>query len=498
MANYAYERLTPHDASFLLFESPNTHMHIAWAWIFDGGSLVSDDGGVDIARIRQHVSARLFRFPRFRQRIAYTPIENHPVWVDDENFKLHYHVRHASLTEPGDLRRLKTTVSSIVSQPLDRSKPLWEMWIIEGLADGRFCVVTKTHHCMVDGVSTVDLMTGLLDPAPIDEPEDAVDWIPRPAPTRQELLRDAIFDRIGMAASLTQKLSEDLEGLTRSTKADVVSRLTVLRDTVSASMTGAPETPVNQPPGPHRFVSWLRIERAEIREVAERLEGSTQDVLLAVVAGAIWRNFKRQNFRLRRQSFRVVVPTPSRDAPPPKATGPGELGNRASGWIIPMPVDEANAMRRFRAIVRTTSRMQSSNQAIGMERLLQAAEIGGSFLLSAGVGAQRRLHPYNLIVSRIPGPREPRFLLDATLEEAYPHLPLFENQSLIIGVAAYLDYFDIGVTADWEVTPDLEPFVEDLRASLDELQMVEPKPRPRRRARVDRPAGVAEREGTHV
>lgn len=462
MANYAYERLSAQDASFLVFESPNTHMHLAWTWIFAGGSLVGADGGVDIARVRQHVAARLFRFPRFRQRIVYTPVEHHPVWVDDAGFKLHYHVRHASLPEPGDDRRLMALASSIVSQPLDRSKPLWEMWVVEGLSGGRFAVVTKTHHCMVDGVSTVDLMTGLLDAAPRPQPDEIVDWIPRPAPGPQELWRDSILDRVSLAASMLRDLGEDVGRLRVAPREAIAGRLEAWRETLAASVSGAPETPLNHPPGPHRFVNWLRLEKAAVVDRAQRHGGSEDDVVLTTVAGAIWRWFLRRGFRLRRQSFRVVIP----------AIQPRQVatqGNRAAGWIVSLPVDEPDAARRFRAVARATAKLSPENQTLGLERLLQAAEIGGSVMLEAGVELSRRLHPYNLIVSRIPGPRDTRHLLDAPLLEAYPQLPLFNNQSLAIGVAQHGAHLDLGLVGDWEVTQDLSDFVDDLKAAFDEL-----------------------------
>jgi WS/DGAT/MGAT family acyltransferase len=444
-------------------------MHIAWTWIFAGGSLLGADGGIDVARIRRHVAARLFRFPRFRQRIVFTPVEGHPVWVDDDRFKLHYHVRHASLTEPGDDRRLQTTVSSIVSQPLDRSKPLWEMWVVEGLEAGRFAVVTKTHHCMVDGVSTIDLMTGLLDREPRGQPDEPVDWIPRPAPTGQELWLDSLRDRVGLAARLVQRLSGDVQEVRAASREVIRERLASWRDVVSASLSGAPATPINRPPGPHRFVSWLRLDLGEVRAAAERLHGSEDDVVLATVAGALWRLFRRAGFRLQRQSFRVVMPAAQH-----RDSDPGMLHNRASGWIVPLPVEEADARRRFRAVAKTTAGLSAANRTLGVERLLQAAEVGGGVVLQAGVDVSRRLHPYNLIVSRIPGPRERRWLLDAELAEAYAQVPLFENQSLGIAVSTYVGHLDIGVIADWEVMPDLGPFVTDLRESFAELAALHP------------------------
>jgi len=462
MANYAYERLPAFDASFLVFESPNTHMHLSWTWIFEGGSLVGADGGVDIKRVRRHVASRLYRFPRFRQRILYTPIEGHPVWVDDENFKLHYHVRHTSLTDPGDSRRLKTTTSSIVSQPLDRSKPLWELWVIEGLQDGRFAVVTKTHHCMVDGVSTVDLMTGLLDREPQAEAGEPVDWIPRPAPSTFELARDAVRDRVASALSLTQQLTGTLQAPPWS---GLRSSSQKLRTLVGAGLAGSVETPLNRAVGPHRMVNWLQLRRSDVVAVAERLGGTASDVVLASIAGAVHRFFQRSNFKLGARPFRVVLPESRRGD-----DEPGMLGNRASGWIMPLPVGEADPARRYRGVVSERSRLNADNRQLGLEALLDLTELAGGRALNLGIDISRRLHPYNLIVTQIPGPQEPRFLLDAALAEAYPQLPLFQNQGLAIGVAQYLDQLDIGLTVDWEIVPDLRLVAQDIRESFEELQ----------------------------
>ncbi len=472
MANYAYERLPAFDASFLAFESANTHMHLSWTWIFEGGSLVGPDGGVDIKRVRRHVASRLYRFPRFRQRIEHTPVEGHPVWVDDANFKLHYHVRHTSLTDPGDTRRLKTTTSSIVSQPLDRSKPLWELWVIEGLQDHRFAVVTKTHHCMVDGVATVDLMTGLLDRQPKAEAEEPVDWIPRPAPSAVELGRDMIRDRVSNALSLTQRLGASLQVPSWHDLRDGSHRLGAL---VGAGIAGSVETPLNRPVGPHRMVNWLQLRRADVQALAARLGGSEIDVVLASIAGAVHRFFHRQGFKLGARPFRVVLPESRRGD-----SEPGMLGNRASGWIMPLPVGEADAGRRFRGVVSERSRLTTDNRQLGLETLLDLSELAGGRALSLGIDISHRLHPYNLIVTEIPGPQERRYLLDAGLLEAYPQLPLFQNQGMAIGVAHYLDQLDIGLTVDWEIVPDLRAMAQDVRESFEELQAL---PTPTRRSK---------------
>jgi len=463
MAHYAYERLSAKDVSFLLFETPNTPMHLAWTWIFDGGPLVGRDGGVDIARIRRHIEARLYRFPRFRQRLEVPPLDGHPVWVDDAGFKLHYHVRHASLPEPGDDSRLKMTTSSIVSQPLDRSKPLWELWVVEGLEGNRFAVVSKTHHCIVDGVSTVDLMTDLLDAAPHAEPGEPVDWIPRPAPTSSGLVRDALVDRVLLGRDVARDAVTALAGLGRLGAGDVAGAAGELGRTLADGLRGARETPFNRPVGPHRWVNWTRLPLERAREIGRRLGGTVNDVALATVAGALRAMLARRGDV--GGPLRVVVPVHQR------SDGErGMLGNRAAGWILSLPVDRPGPVARLHAIAEEMSRVKADPGRLNGDPWLRVAELAGSTVLGLGVALRRRLHAYNLIVTNIPGPREPRYLLGARLLEAYPQLPLFAEHGLAIAVASYQGDLHVGLVADWELMPDLKELVRDLETSFDELK----------------------------
>lgn len=194
MQDFFYDRLTQQDHAFLLYENPNAPMHVGSVQLFPAAPLRQngEDGapGIDLERFEAYVLSRLHRMPRYRQRLAYTPVEGHPIWIDDARFNLHYHVRHARLPRPGDERLLKRMVGRIFSQHLDRGKPLWEMWLIEGVEGDRVALVSKVHHCMVDGVSGVDLLRVLLTPAPTNSVTAAPRWLPRPAPTATQLARD--------------------------------------------------------------------------------------------------------------------------------------------------------------------------------------------------------------------------------------------------------------------------------------------------------------------
>lgn len=447
MANYAYERMGAQDASFLLFETPNEHMHLAWMWAFEPGPLSTPDGGVDIRRIRNHVASRLYLYPRFRQKLAYTPVEKHPVWVDDESFKIHYHVQHVAVPDPGDAARLWATTSALFSQPLDSSKPLWELWVIEGLANGGFAIVSKTHHCMVDGKASVDLMTGLLDEDPEAPEVDPPDWIPRPAPDSSDLLFDTIRDRAALAVSFGRTLMDQVGGI---------------REALSGGIQRAPSSPINQPIGPHRLANGVRFPRASIESAAERLGGSVDDVALAIVAGGLQRYLSRQSFDTSAAPLRVAMPAGARRSAE-------ESGGMAAN-LIPLPTHLSTPTERVAALVE--ARREADEHAPSLDRAggwLRFAEAAGHTVLGLGVEVRRLLHSFNLIVSVLPGPEEPRYLVGSKLIAAYPQIPLFQNQGLSVGLASYGGQLHIGISADWEIVPDLAVLISDLKAAYEEI-----------------------------
>jgi len=446
MPNYAYERLSAQETSFLLFETPNEHMHLAWMWAFEAGPLTSADGGVDIRRIRRHVASRLHLFPRFRQKLAYTPVERHPVWVDDESFKIHYHVQHVSLPDPGDAGRLWGTISALVSQPLDSSKPLWELWVIEGLANGGFAVLSKTHHCMIDGKTSVDLMTGLLDDDPDAPEQDPPDWIPRPAPATSDLLFDTIRDRVSLAVSFGRGIREQIGGL---------------RDALAGGIVRAPKCPINQPIGPHRLANGVRFPRATIESSAERLGGTVDDVALAIIAGGLCTYLTRQSFDTSAAPLRVAMPA----GPAPD----GEESQRMAAQLLSLPTHLADPVDRVAALVE--ARREADERSPSLERAggwLRFAEAAGHTILGLGVEIRRWLHSFNLIISVLPGPEEPRYMVGSKLIAAYPQIPLFQNQGLSIGVASYGGQLHVGIVADWEIIPDLLLLLSDIKSAYEE------------------------------
>jgi diacylglycerol O-acyltransferase len=474
MPHYNYERLTALDNSFLVMEGANTLMHVAATGLFEAGPLTMPDGGVDIDRIMAHIAARLHKIPRYRQRLAYIPIEQHPVWVDDARFSLPYHVRHTCLPQPGDERQLKRMVARIKSQQLDRGKPLWELWIIEGLQDNRFAMVTKTHHCMIDGVSGSDLLSVLLSPNPgvhIDEPPR---WIPRPAPAPLALFRDETLERIkaplGFAAHLFRDPSTAL--------AEVIDGLSAVTEMLGAGLRLASETPFNQPIGPHRRFDWALTEITAIREIRDHLGGSLNDVVLATVAGAVRRFLERRSVKPADIEFRVFVPVSLR--------GPNEhstFGNRVAGWIMELPITERDPRKRLARIHETTAQLKESKQARGSEILSEALEWTGPGILSMAMRLATQASTFNMVVTNVPGPPTQLYLLGARMQEVYPLVPLAPNCGLGVALFSYAGRLHWGFNADWDTIPDLHDFVSDIEVSFAELSEAARTPPPAKSTR---------------
>lgn len=463
----AYERLAALDRFFLDVEQNSSHMHVAAVMLFEGGPLRSADGGVDIGRIRRYVESRLHLIPRYRQRLAYIPIENHPVWVDDDRMNMRYHVRHTSLPRPGSLRQLKRLAGRVMSQKLDRSRPLWEFWVVEGLENDQVAVISKTHHCMIDGISGVDLIGVLLSPTPCAEFEDPPNWNPERAPTGLELLRDELWRRAALpfnvAAMLRNLAAQPADVCTR-----VSEGLSGLAQALSEGLRGASDSPLNRTIGSYRRFDWLTFDLADVKRVKNVLGGTVNDVVLAVVAGAVGAFLESRGVTRKQQEemeFRAFCPVSVRSE-----ADRGRLGNQVSGMIVSLPIDERDARRRMDAVIETTAHLKESKQALGAEVLAAVSDFTVPVLLGLGARLATRARAYNLICTNVPGPQLPLYMLGARLIEAFPLVPLFNNQALGIALFSYHGRLSWGLNADWDLVPDLHDFVGCLEASFRELR----------------------------
>jgi len=459
----SYERMSAQDGSFLWFEQRNTPMHVSAIAVLEVGPLATAAGDLDTERIVKHVESRLPLLPRYRKRIAFTPLDGRPVWIDDDRFDLGYHVRRAALPHPGSEEVFKEWVGRTLSQRLDRERPLWELWIVEGLEGGRFAMVSKVHHAMVDGVSGMNLLTLLMSQDAEETLRAPQPWKPRPAPGPLGLL---LGEGVRGLESLGAAASSVLEALQqpRSTWAKLVECGAAVAQALEAGLRPPARTSLNVPIGPHRRVEWLTLDLASAKAVKARLGGTVNDVVLATVCGGLHRFFASRRWRARLE-YRIVVPVNMR---PP---GDGRAaGNRTSALFLSLPVGTRDPLRRYAQIRAESERIKASRAADGFDLLTRFADWTGSTGLTAfGVQLASRLRPYNLIVTNIPGPQFPLYVLGARLVELYPQVPLFANQGLGVAVLSYCGRLHFGLIGDWEVARDLGRLREAFGDAFAEL-----------------------------
>ncbi len=465
MPRYAYDRLTALDNSFLVLEKPSAYMHVASTQIYDAGPLRLPSGGIDFEAVKQAHAAVLHLIPRYRQKLRWIPFQNHPVWVDDDNFNLDYHLRHTSLPRPGTDEQLKRLSARVMQQHLDRARPLWETWVVEGLDGDRFALISKVHHCMIDGVSGVDLLKTLLSPTPEGRPPEAPAFIPRPSPSGLELLRAELIRNLGIPFQAVR----DLRGFLREAedvRREVWVRARAVAETLGVTLRSASETPLNHSIGPHRRFEWLRMDIAEIKSVRKRLGGgSLNDVVLTIVTGAVRRFMQRRQVNPASLEFRVMTPVSVRSK-----DESGTLGNRVSAWVFELPLAESDPRRQLAALAAKTSELKESKQAVGAAMLTQVAEWTPSTLLSLGARNSTRLLPFNLVVTNVPGPQQPMYLLGSEMLEAYPHVPLTDNLGLGIALLSCAGKLCWGLNADYDLVPDLPLFKKALEDSFQDVK----------------------------
>jgi diacylglycerol O-acyltransferase len=462
MAQWHYDRLSSQDNTFLLWEQGNVRMHVASTSIFDIGPLKSATGGVDIDLVKRATESFLHRVPRYRQRIHSIPVFNHSVWVDDPHFDLDYHVRHTALPRPGSLAQLKNLVARVMAQPLDRKRPLWETWIVEGLEGGeQFGMISKIHHCMIDGSSGVDLANIQFStsavPAELEVPEP---FRPRPSPRRLELFLNESKRQAGIPLEIVRDLRRFVEE-TEDLKEDVSTRVNALTRLFGMGM-GADETPLNGRVGPHRRFEWISCRLDDMKNMRKGLGCSINDIVLTVVTSAVRNYLLAKGVDVKVTDFKVSTPVSVR-----REKGRGELGNSVSSWIIALPIFESDPKRQLELIHEMTEELKETNQAIGIQMMTQIQEWTPSTLLS--LGAQSMSGAINSIVTNVPGPQVPLYFHGARLRAIYPAVPLMEGMGIGIALTSYAGTMGIGFNADPDLIPDLELFVLRFKEALENV-----------------------------
>jgi diacylglycerol O-acyltransferase / wax synthase len=450
------DRLSGLDSSFLHMEQGPAHMHVASTTVLEGPT-------PSYTEFRDHLGSRLHLVPRFRQKLRFVPYgQGRPVWVDDPQLNLDYHVRHTALPAPGSEEQLRNLAARIFSQRLDRSKPVWEMWLVDGLEGGRFAVIGKSHHCLVDGVSGVDISTVLYDVEPGPEPSQAPPWIPRPEPSDAQLLADALLER----ATSPREMVRGARALVRGPRQAAAAAADALSSAGTFARAGlaAPSSEFNVDIGPYRRFAMVRSRLDELKRIKNAAGGTVNDVVLAAVTGAIGRYLRERGHSTRGLELRAMVPISVR-----AAGEHGALGNRVSAMMARLPIWCEDPLERLHVITASMGDLKASRQAVGASILTDLADFAPPTIVGQAARLQSRQRWFNLVVTNVPGPQFPLYLLGRRLLEIFPMVPLAQRQAVCVGIMSYDGTVNFGLTGDYDGMAGLDDLADDLEAALDEL-----------------------------
>jgi diacylglycerol O-acyltransferase / wax synthase len=457
------ERLSALDVSFLYLETPTTAMHVGSVARFEP----QPDQPFDYDALCSLVSRRISLAPRYRQKVRWVPghLAN-PVWVDDEDFDITYHVRRSALPKPGTDDQLRELVGRLQSRQLDRHRPLWEMYLVEGLADGRFAIITKTHHAMVDGISAVDIATLILDlePTPRDTPPDT--WVPHPEPSRAALLGAAVADTLRRPTQVVETMRSGVTDV-RATADRLLGAVSGVAEIARTGFSSAPHSPLNAEIGEQRRFGMAATSLEDYKLIRKAHGGTINDVVLATVAGAIraW---------LLTRGEAVSPSTTVRAMVPVSIRGSGDegfVGNRISSYFVDLPVGEPDPVAVLHQVSFAMKAHKESGQSVGAEALVRLSGFAPPTIHSAAAraasGLTRRL--FNLVVTNVPGPQFPLYASGAPMIDCYPVVPLAKGQAVTVGLISYDGGVFYGLNCDRDSMPDIDVLagcIEDSLAGL--------------------------------
>jgi diacylglycerol O-acyltransferase len=458
MAQQHMDRLSAVDAGFLHQESSSTHMHIGGVAVFAGPIPPH-------AELLDHVRRRLPLVPRYRQKIV-SPRGGlgRQRWVDDPSFNLEYHVRHTALPPPGDEERLRQLTARIFSQALDRTKPLWELWLVEGLSDDRFALISKSHHTLVDGIAGVDLMTTLFDSEPAPRPIERDDWVPRPEPAAAELSLAGVRDAAQAWATLPLRAAGAIARPERFA-AQVGHTLEGVADVARAVVfQSAPRSPLNVPITPHRRVAFVPSRLDDFKLVKNVFDATVNDVVLAVAAGALRRFYEYRGEPTAEVTLRVSVPVSTRGS-----DEDGALGNRLTQVIAPLALHVADPVARLGVISEAMKDVKESRQAVAAETIIGMQDFAPPTILAQASRLNFSNRVFNLLITNVPGPQIPLYALGHRLEAVYPIAFLAGDRALAVAVMSYDGGMDFGLLGDYDALPDIDVIAAGLEDALAEL-----------------------------
>jgi diacylglycerol O-acyltransferase / wax synthase len=457
------DRLTGLDASFLHLENDGAHMHVAGVMLFAGEP-------PDYDELVEATSRRLHLVPRYRQKLAFVPFgQGRPKWIDDPHLNLGYHIRRTALPAPGNEDQLRDLAGRVFSQPLDRDKPLWELWLVEGVASGpngpRFAMLSKTHHALVDGISGVDIVSVLFDTAvdPTPSADEPAAWLARPEPPRAQMLVEALLERATVPGEVLRSMRAMVRGPRRVASAAKDS-LVGLGAMAWAGLRPPPDSPYNGRIGPHRRFTWVRTSLDDVKAVKNELGGTVNDVVLAIVTGALRRHLARRGVELSDSVLRAMVPVSVR-----AEAERGALGNRVAAMMAPLPVGEPDARRRLEIVSESMESVKRSGQAVGAQVLTNLSGFAPPTVMSQAARLVSTARLFNLVVTNVPGPQIPLYLMGRQLVDVFPMVPLARGQALGVAIMSYNGRMNFGLVGDYDAMADIEELAIDFEDSLAEL-----------------------------
>lgn len=452
------QRMSPLDASFLHLEDDNSSMHIGSTAIFEGPAPTQDE-------FQAMVQPKLPLVPRYRQKVRFVPLElGRPVWEDDPHFNICYHVRHTALPAPGGQVQLRNLIGRVMSQMLDRTKPLWEMWVVEGLEDGHWALISKVHHAMVDGVSGTDLLAVMLDASPEPQRPPVTDWQPAAPASNLRLVTSAVAER----AVSPYEIVRGARRIVRAPRQFATEVAETARGLTSMAGVAVPTaaTSLNGPIGPHRRYSWARGSVSEVKGVRTALGGTLNDVVLAAVSQGFRELLQSRGEEVDGRTVRSLVPVSVRR--------PGEKGsynNRVSAMFAELPVGIVDPVDRLRAVTEQLARLKDSKQAVAGDVLTGLAGFAPPVLLAVGTRVAFRAPQRNIntVTTNVPGPRVQLYAAGRRMLEAFPYVPLAGRVRIGIAIFSYLDSLNFGLTGDYDTTADLNVLANGIEAGMADL-----------------------------
>ncbi len=446
------ERLRAGDLTLLSMDSANTPMHLATVEVFE-----PDEEGFDYRKLVALVGDRLAFVPRYRQRLMSVPGNlARPVWVDDDDFDITYHVRQSALPRPGSMEQLEELVARIIARPLDRSRPLWEMYLIEGLEEGRFAILAKSHQTLVDGISTIDLGQVILDNDTVARARIPDDWVPRREPSSAALVARAVREQVSNPVSAVGGVRDSLTGVVRGSP-------------LFAGRRAVPESPLQATLSQQRRFQTVRTRLDDYRKIRRFHGGTVNDVVLATVTGALraWLMTRAESVHSSRQ-LRAMVPMGVLD----KDLEPTSLGSQVTGTLLTLPIGEQSPVVRLHQVSYALKAHKETGKAVSALRLIGVGGFAPTTFhaLGARVAAEAAgERGFNIVVTNVPGPQFPLYASGARMLQSYPVQPLLPGHALAIGVTSYDGGVHYGLTADRDAIPDVAVIGQCITEALAEL-----------------------------